>query len=151
GVGSFTVQLAKHFGARVTGVCSTGKVELVRSLGADDVIDYKTDAVTGQFDVIIEIAGGRPLSESRKLLTPKGALVIVGGEGGGRVFGLTGHSMLAPLRSLFVSQKLVGLMAVESADDLALLAALLSSGAITSAIDRTFALDEAPGALTYLQ
>lgn len=151
GVGSFTVQLAKHFGARVTGVCSTAKVELVRSLGADEVIDYKTDAVTGQFDVIVETAGGRTISESRALLTREGVLVIVGGEGGGRVFGLAGRTMSAPLRSMFVSQRLVGLMALESAEDLAVLAELLSAGSITPAIDTVYALDKAPDAIRHLE
>lgn len=151
GVGSFTVQLAKHFGARVTGVCSTSKVALVRSLGADEVIDYTKDAVTGSFDVVIETAGGRSLAESRALLTREGVLVVVGGEGGGRVFGLAGRTVVAPLKSMFVSQKLAGLFAVESSDDLALLSSLLSSGAITPAIDRTFSLDEAPDAIRHLQ
>jgi len=150
GVGSFTVQLAKHFGAHVTGVCSTGKVELVRSLGADAVIDYTSEPVTGEFDVVIDIAGGRALRDSRRLLAPKGVLVIVGGEGGGRVFGLAGRSLAAPFLSMFSSQKLVGLFATESADDLAALAELLASGAITPSIDRTFSLAEAPDAIRHL-
>lgn len=150
GVGSFAVQLAKHFGAHVTGVCSTGKVEFVKSLGADAVIDYKTDAVTGQFDVVLDVAGGRSVSEGRALLTEKGTLVVVGGEGGGRVFGLAGRSLAAPLRSMFGAQKLVGLFAVENGDDLELLGGLLSSGAIRTAIDRTLPLDGVPDALRHL-
>ncbi len=151
GVGSFAVQLAKHVGAHVTGVCSTSKVELVRSLGADAVIDYTAEPVTGEFDVVIDIAGGRSLGESRKLLAPKGILVVVGGEGGGRVFGLAGRSFAAPFLSLFGSQKFVGLFATESQDDLAALAELLASGAITPAVDRTFSLAEAPDAIRHLE
>jgi NADPH:quinone reductase-like Zn-dependent oxidoreductase len=151
GVGSFTVQLAKHFGAHVTGVCSTGKVGLVRLLGADAVIDYTSEPVSGEFDVVIDTAGGRSLRESRKLLAPKGTLVVVGGEGGGRVFGLAGRSLAAPFLSMFGSQKLVGLFATESADDLVTLAGLLASGAITPAIDRTFPLAEAADAIRHLE
>lgn len=150
GVGSFAVQLAQHFGAHVTGVCSTSKVELVRSLGADAVIDYTAEPVVGEFDVVIDIAGGRSLRESRGLLSPKGVLVIVGGEGGGKVFGLAGRSIGAPFLSMFSSQKLVGLFATESQDDLVALAELLASGAITPAVDRTFSLAEAPDAIRYL-
>jgi len=150
GVGSFAVQLAKRFGAHVTGVCSTRKVEFVRSLGADAVIDYKTDAVTGKFDVVLDVAGGRSVSESRALLADKGTLVVVGGEGGGRVFGLAGRALEAPFRSLFSAQKLVGLFAVENRGDLRLLADLLSSGAIRTAIDRTYPLEGVPDALRHL-
>lgn len=150
GVGSFAVQLAKRAGAHVTGVCSSSKVELVRSLGADEVVDYTKDAVTGQFDVVIETAGGRSLEESRSLLTPRGALVIVGGEGGGRVFGLAGRTMTAPLRSLFVSQKLVGLFAAESRDDLVTLGGLLASGELRVPAGATYSLDEVPSAITDL-
>jgi NADPH:quinone reductase-like Zn-dependent oxidoreductase len=150
GVGSFAVQLAKHFGAHVTGVCSTRKVELVKSLRADTVIDYKTDAVTGQFDVVLDVAGGRSVSEGRTLLTENGTLVVVGGEGGGRVFGLAGRALEAPLKSMFSQKKLVGLFAVENGADLAILAELLSSGAITTAIDRTYPLEGVPDALRHL-
>lgn len=150
GVGSFAVQLAKHFGAYVTGVCSTGKVEFVSSLGADAVVDYKTDAVTGKFDVVLDVAGGRSVEEGRALLTEKGTLVVIGGEGGGRVFGLAGRALEAPLKSMFSKQKLVGLFAVENRADLAVLGQLLSSGAITTAIDRTFPLEGVPDALRHL-
>jgi NADPH:quinone reductase-like Zn-dependent oxidoreductase len=150
GVGSFAVQLAKHFGAHVTGVCSTGKVEFVKSLGSDAMIDYKTDAVTGKFDVVLDVAGGRSVSEGRALLTENGTLVVVGGEGGGRVFGLAGRALEAPLKSMFSRQKLVGLFAVENRADLAVLGDLLSSGAITTAIDRTYPLEGAADALRHL-
>src|SRR4051794_3471488 len=87
GVGSFAVQLAKARGAHVTGVCSTAKVDLVRRLGADEVIDYTRDPLTGQYDLILDIAGNRTLSTLRALLTPHGTLVIVGGENGGNFSG----------------------------------------------------------------
>lgn len=151
GVGSFAVQLAKRTGAHVTGACSTAKVSLVRELGADEVVDYTKDAVAGEFDVIVETAGGRSLSESRSLLTAKGALVIVGGEGGGRVFGTFGRTLAAPLASMFGKQKLAGLMAAESRDDLVALGGLLASGELRAPVDRAFTLDEAPDAITYLQ
>lgn len=150
GVGSFAVQLAKLFGAHVTGVCSTGKVALVRSLGADEVVDYTKDAVTGSFDVVVETAGGRSLAESRELLRGRGVLVIVGGEGGGRVFGLAGRTFAAPFASLGRRQKVVGLLATESRDDLVRLGDLLASGSLRVPVDRVLGLDEAPDAITYL-
>src|SRR5207247_11037507 len=109
GVGSFAVQIAKAFGGRVTGVCSTTKVDLVRSIGADDVIDYTRDdfADRGQrYDLILDIAGNRSVSHLRRALAPRGILVIVGGEGGGRWFGGIDRQLRALLLSPFVSQKL---------------------------------------------
>lgn len=150
GVGSFAVQLAAHFGADVTGVCSTGKVELVRSLGASHVIDYTSDDVTGRFDVVLDLAGGRTVAEGRALLTERGTLVIIGGEGGGRVLGLAGRSLVAPLRSLFTRQNLIGLFAVEKYDDLVTLGELLASGTITTPIERTFPLEGVPDAIRHL-
>ena len=100
GVGSFAVQIAKAFGAQVTGVCSTTKLELVRSIGADEVIDYTREdfAETGQrYDVILDIAGNRSVSHLRRALAPKGTLVIVGGEGGGRWFGGIDRQLRAQL------------------------------------------------------
>lgn len=156
GVGSFAVQLAKHFGAHVTGVCSTSKLELVRSLGADAVVDYTKDPLSvdethGAFDVIIDTAGNRPLRMLRRLLTPRGTLVIVGAEGGTRFLGSLDRSLRAALWSPFVGQKLLTLMADESADNLAALPDLLASGAITPAIDRTFPLAETPDAIRHLE
>lgn len=156
GVGSFAVQLAKHFGAEVTGVCSTSKVELVRSLGAGAVVDYtkeplSVDETRGAFDVIVDAAGNRPLRMLRRLLTPRGTLVIVGAEGSGRVLGPLNRTLRAGLVSPFVSQRLVGLMATEKHEDLLTLAELLSSGAITPAIDRTFPLAGAPDAIRHLE
>ena len=110
GVGLFAVQIAKALGAEVTGVCSTTKVALVRSVGADHVIDYTQDDIgsNGQrYDVIIDMGGNRPLSQLRRSLTPRGTLVLVGGEGGGRWIGSAmGRSLRALLLSPFVSQKL---------------------------------------------
>ena len=110
GVGSFAVQLAKAFGATVTGVCSTAKTDLVRSLGADRVIDYTTGdiAAGGQrFDLVLDIGGNRPVAVLRRLLKPKGTLVLVGGEGGGRWTGL-GRQLRSMMLSPFVGQRLGG-------------------------------------------
>ena len=156
GVGSFAVQLAKHFGAHVTGVCSTSKTELVRSLGADAVVDYtreplSVDKTRGTFDVIIDTAGNRSLRMLRRLLTPRGTLVIVGAEGSGRVLGPLTRMLRAAIVSPFMSQRLIGLMAAEKHDDLVTLAELLASGAITPAIDRVFPLAETPDAIRHLE
>ena len=150
GVGSFAVQLAKHFGAHLTGVCSASKVNFVRSLGADVVIDYTSQEVSGEFDVIIDTGGNRPLRVLRDLLREKGRLVIVGGEGGGRLFGPMGRYVQAGITSLFSGQKLSALFAVEKQADLVVLAGLLESGAITPAIDRVFPLEETPDAVRHL-
>ena len=122
GVGTFAVQIAKAFGAEVTGVCSTSKLDLVRSIGADDVIDYtRQDFTDGsrRWDVIVDTAGRRPVSRLRRALTPKGTLVIVGGDGGGRWTGGFFRGMLrAPLLSLFVGQRLDWLNSKVSVEDL---------------------------------
>ncbi|MCB1280824.1 MAG: NAD(P)-dependent alcohol dehydrogenase [Salinibacterium sp.] len=151
GVGSMTVQLAKHFGATVTGVCSTAKVALVRSLGADDVIDYVHGTLQGIYDVIVDTAGNRLLGTLRRLLTPKGRLVIVGGEGGGSVLGALKRNLRAAAMGPFTGQKLIGLMAMESPDDLAIMRDLLACGAITAPIERTFSLAEAADAIRHLE
>jgi NADPH:quinone reductase-like Zn-dependent oxidoreductase len=143
GVGSYAVQLAKAFGAEVTGVCSTGKVELVRSLGADAVIDYTTSDIAGTgklYDVILDTAGNRPLSVLRRLLVPKGTLVIVGGEGGGKLTGGFERSLGAPLVSLFSGHKFKGLVAKETHLDLEALASLIESGSVKPAVDKVFPL-----------
>jgi NADPH:quinone reductase-like Zn-dependent oxidoreductase len=154
GVGSFAVQIAKSYGAHVTGVCSTMKVDLVRSIGADDVIDYTrrdfTDGVR-RFDVIVDTAGNRSLSRLRRALTAKGILVIVGGEGGGRWLGGFDRPILrAPVLSAFVSQKLRALVSTEGQDDLLVLKELVEAGKISPVIDRTYPLNEAPEAIRYL-
>jgi NADPH:quinone reductase-like Zn-dependent oxidoreductase len=151
-VGTFAVQLAKAFGAEVTGVCSGPKADLVRSLGADHVIDY-----TGQgfargdrkFDLVIDIGGGNPVSRLRRTLTPRGRLVIVGGEGD-RWTGV--HRQLwASLMSLFVRQKLGTFIVKENAGDLQFLNGLIEAGQVKPVIDRTYPLDAAPEAVRYFE
>jgi NADPH:quinone reductase-like Zn-dependent oxidoreductase len=153
GVGAYAVQLAKSFGARVTGVCSTAKTELVRSIGADHVIDYTRDDFSDgakQWDLILDTAGNRKLSVLRRALKPRGTLVIVGGEGGGKLTGGFERSLRALVLSLFVGQKLTGLVAVERAEDLRTLAGLIEAGKVTAVIDRSFALGDAPAAIDYM-
>ena len=152
GVGTYAVQLAKARGAHVTGVCSTAKTELVRELGADAVVDYKRESITGRYDVILDIAGDRPLSQLRQHLTPKGTLVIVGGEGGGKIVGSVARTLRAALLSPFVGQQLKGLMATaENPADLLELKRLIEDGAVTPVLDRTFPLSDAVAAIAYVQ
>jgi NADPH:quinone reductase-like Zn-dependent oxidoreductase len=155
GVGTLTVQIAKAFGAQVTGVSSTSKMDLVRSVGADEVIDYtRQDFTDGsrRWDLIIDTAGRRPLSRLRRAVAPKGTLVIVGGDGGGRWTGGFFRGVLrAPLLSLFVGQRLVGLATKERKKDLLALAELIEAGKVTPVIDRTFPLIEAAEAIRYLE
>jgi NADPH:quinone reductase-like Zn-dependent oxidoreductase len=155
GVGTLAVQIAKALGARVTGVTSTRKLELVRSIGADEVIDYtREDFMDGsrRWDVIIDTAGRRPLRKLRRALTPKGSLVIVGGDGGGRWTGGFFRGMLrGPLLSLFVGQKLGGLTSKLNQADLQAVADLAEAGEVTPIVDRTFDLVEAADALRYLE
>ena len=154
GVGTLAVQIAKGSGATVTGVCSTSKADLVRSIGADDVIDYtREDFADGsrRWDLIVDTAGRRPLSQLRRALTPKGTLVIVGGDGGGRWTGGFFRGVLrAPLVSLFVGQRMVGLATKIKHDDLVALTELIEAGTLTPVIDRTYPLIEAPDAIRYL-
>jgi NADPH:quinone reductase-like Zn-dependent oxidoreductase len=155
GVGTLTVQIAKSFGAVVTGVCSTAKEELVRSLGADDVIDYtRRDFADGtrRWDVIVDTAGRRPVTALRRALTARGVLVIVGGEGGGHWTGGFFRQVLrAPLVSLFTRQRLRPLVSKEPHADLEALRELIEAGAVTPVVDRTFPLIEAPDAVRYLE
>jgi len=155
GVGSLAVQIAKAMGAVVTGVCSTSKKDLVRSIGADDVIDYtREDFLDGarHWDLIIDTAGRRPLSRLRRALAPKGALVIVGGDGGGHWTGGFFRGVLrAPLVSLFVGQRLRGLNSKVKQQDLVALRELIEAGKVVPVIDRTFPLSEAPQAIRYLE
>jgi NADPH:quinone reductase-like Zn-dependent oxidoreductase len=155
GVGSLAVQIAKTFGANVTGVSSTSKVDLVRSIGADDLIDYTREDFTDgtrRWDVIIDTAGRRPLSQLRRALTPKGTLVIVGGDGGGRWTGGFFRGVLrAPLVSLFVGQRLLGLATRVKREDLLTLKELIEAGTLRPVIDRTYPLIEAADAIRYLE
>src|ERR671919_346563 len=155
GVGTLTVQVAKAFGAKVAGVCSTSKVDLVRSIGADKVIDYTREDFTDgsrRWDVIIDTAGRRPPSRMRRAGAPNGTLVIVGGDGGGRwTAGFFRWVLRAPLLSVFVGQRLVGLATKERKEDLLALAELIEAGKVTPVIDRTFPLIEAAEAIRYLE
>jgi NADPH:quinone reductase-like Zn-dependent oxidoreductase len=151
GVGTFAVQLAKAFEAHVTGVCSTTKVELVQSIGAERVIDYtREDFADGaqRYDLILDTAGRRSLSHLRRALTPQGTLVIVGGEGGGRWTGGFERSLRAVLLSRLVGQQLRGLSPVERQEDLLFLKDVIEAGKVTPVISRTYPLDEAPKALS---
>ena len=153
GVGSFAVQIAKAFGAHVTGVCSTTKVDLVRSIGADEVIDYTTDdfADVGQtYDLILDTAGNRPVSHLRRALASRGTLVIGGGEGGGRWFGV-GRQLRALMLSPFVSQKLGTFIAKQNGEDLLVLKELIEAGKVTPVIGKTYPLSEVPAAIRYLE
>ena len=153
-VGLFAVQLAKAFGAQVTGVCSTPQVELVRSIGADEVIDYtRADITAGtrQWDLILDTAGHRSLSQLRRALTPKGTLVIVGSEGRGRWLGGFDRSLRAPMLSRFVGQRLRMLASKPRQDDLVVLAELIEAGKLTPIIDRTYPLGEVPEAIRQLE
>ena len=154
GVGTYAVQLAKAFGAAVTGVCSTSKADLVRAIGADEVVDYTREDFTDgtrQFDLILDTAGRRPLSHLRRALTPQGTLVIVGGEGGDRWLGGFQRQIFAPVRSRFSQQKLLGLISKERQRDLLTLKDLIEEGKLTPVIGRTFPLSEAPQAIRYLE
>ena len=152
GVGSWAVQLARHFGAHVTAVCSTSKVEFVRSLGATSAIDYtKVPLPTdGRFDVILDLAGNRPLSVLRKGLAPRGTLVLGGGEGGDRFFGGMGRTLRAALWSMFLKQRLAMLMGFVKPEPLQALADILGQTGVTPAVDRTFPLEEAANGMREL-
>jgi NADPH:quinone reductase-like Zn-dependent oxidoreductase len=154
GVGTFTVQIAKAMGATVTGAASTSKLDLVRSIGADDVIDYTREDFTDgsrTWDVIVDMAGRRPLGELRRALTPKGRLVVVGGDGGGPWTGGFFRGMLwGPIVSIFVGQRLGGLTAKTTKEDLLALSELIEAGSVTPVVDRTFDLVEAAEAVRYL-
>lgn len=152
GVGTYAVQLAKAFGANVTGVCSTAKVDLVRSLGADRVIDYTHDDFadgTERYDLIVDIGGSSPLSRLRRALAPKGTLVIVGGEGGGTLTGM-GRQLRALALSPFVRQRLTLLVPKERHADLERLTEHIEAGTVTPSIDRTYPLDQAADAMGQL-
>jgi NADPH:quinone reductase-like Zn-dependent oxidoreductase len=155
GVGTFAVQLAKAFGAEVTGVCSAGKVELVRSLGADRVIDRgQEDFADGRerYDLILDTAGVRSLSDLRRALTPDGTAVIVGGEGGGRwLGGFQRQIFWAPLGALRRGRRVRALAQVERGDDLRYLNGLFKSGQVTPVIERTYPLAEAAEAVRRLE
>jgi NADPH:quinone reductase-like Zn-dependent oxidoreductase len=156
GVGTFAVQLAKSYGADVTGVCSTRNLDLVRSIGADHVIDYTKEdfSKTGQrYDLILDNVGTQPLSQFRRALQPKGQCVMIGGGGpnDGRLIGPMARPFEAMLISPFVSQKLGMLFAQLNHDDLAFLGDLMQSGKVTPVIDRTYKLSGLADAIRYLE
>ena len=154
GVGTFEVQIAKRFGAEVTGVCSTEKADLVRSIGADHVLDYKRDQISDggrRYDVILDIAGNRPLSELRRALTDRGTLVIVGGETGGRWLGGFDRSLRAVALSPFVSQSLGMLTSKENTADLEALRELIETGDVVPTVDHTYPLSETAAAIHDVQ
>ena len=153
GVGSFAVQLAHAFGAHVTGVSSPSKVDLVRSLGADDVIDYTQEDIAnppGRFDLILDTAGNRRLSHLRRALARGGTLVLVGGEGGGRWLGGFDRGVRAVALSPFVPQKLRMLISTEGADDIHALKDLIEAGKLKPVVERTYPLADAPDAIRHL-
>jgi NADPH:quinone reductase-like Zn-dependent oxidoreductase len=152
GVGSFAVQIAKAFGARVTGVSSTSKVDLVRSIGADDVIDYTREEIadgTRRYDVIFDTAGDREVSYLRGALTPKGTLVLAGGEGGGRWLGM-GRVLRARAMSPFLGQKMTNFLERPNAEDLLALKDLIEAGKVTPVIGATYPLSDVPTAMREL-
>jgi NADPH:quinone reductase-like Zn-dependent oxidoreductase len=153
GVGTFAVQLAKLFGAAVTGVCSTSKVELVRSIGADRVVDYTREDFAGgdRYDAILDTAGNRSLSRLRRALTPNGTLVIVGGEGGGRWLGGFDRQLRAQVLSVFGHHKMGTWISTQPRGDLEALRELLEAGKVTPVVDRTFPLSEVADAIRYLR
>jgi NADPH:quinone reductase-like Zn-dependent oxidoreductase len=153
GVGSYAVQLAKAFGAEVTGVAGTAKLDLVRSLGADRVLDYTRDDYADgshHYDLVLDIAGNPGLSRLRRALTPKGTAVLVGGEDGGNLTGGMNRSLRALLLSPFVGQRLAWFVAKERASDLERLTDLIEAGQVTPSIDRTYPLEQVPDAMRHL-
>jgi NADPH:quinone reductase-like Zn-dependent oxidoreductase len=156
GVGTFAVQIAKSFGADVTGVCSTRNVDLVRSLGADHVIDYTKEdfAKSGQrYDVILDNVPNHSLSDCRGVLTPQGKYVMIGGGGpnDSRWVGPFGRVIKTMVMSPFISQQMGMMMADTSQKDLTILADMMQSGKVKPVIDRTYKLSEVPAAIAYLE
>jgi NADPH:quinone reductase-like Zn-dependent oxidoreductase len=156
GVGTFAVQLAKSYGADVTGVCSARNIELVQSLGADHVIDYtKEDFTKGdqRYDVVIDNVANHSLSECRRVLTPNGIYVMIGGGGASEqgFVGALGKALNAAVYSRFVKQKMGMMMAQPSTQDLTLLAGMVESGKLKAIIDRTYKLDQVPEAVRYVE
>jgi NADPH:quinone reductase-like Zn-dependent oxidoreductase len=151
GVGTFAVQIAKSYGAEVTGVCSTRNVGMVRSLGADHVIDYKKEDYTDsgrQYDLIVDMVGNHGLLANRRVMSPAGTLVLVGG-GKGNWIGPMARPLTALVLSPFVGQEFVTLFAGLNKEDLALLADLMQTGEMTAVLDQTFPLTEVPDAIRY--
>ncbi len=154
GVGTFAVQIAKALGAHVTAVCSTRNVELARTLGADRVIDYTREDFTRggeRYDLLLDVAGGRPWSALRRVLERGARLVLVGGPMGNPVLGPVGHLLRVRLASLGASQKVVFFIAKFTPEDLLALGQMLEAGRIKPVIDRRYTLAEVPEALGYIR
>jgi NADPH:quinone reductase-like Zn-dependent oxidoreductase len=158
GVGTFAVQIAKSFGAEVTGVCSTRNVDMVRSIGANHVIDYTQQdfAKSGQsygqrYDLILDCVGNHSLLACRRVLTPKGIHVGVGGPSGPWMIGPLARAITGPVLSRFVSQKFVTFMARSNKEDLTIMRDLMAAGKVTPVIDKRYSLSEVPEAIRYLE
>ena len=157
GVGTFAVQIAKSYGTEVTGVCSTRNIEMVRSIGADHVIDYTKEDFTKsdkRYDLIFDLVGNHSFPERRQILNPNGICVMAGIGGAGWHDGFVGRlfgELNAYLRSRFVSQKFMTYLARLNQADLAILSDLMRDGKITPVIDKIYKFNEVPAALTYLE
>ena len=154
GVGPFGVQIAKSFGAHVTGVCSARNVELVRGIGADEVVDYTREDFTKRgerYDVVLDLVGNRSLRAWRAVLSPAGIYVGAAGTADPWMIRPLAQMAAAPVLSLFGSRKLVSVLARISAEDLALVGDLVASGKVTPVIDRRYELSEVPDAIRYLE
>jgi NADPH:quinone reductase-like Zn-dependent oxidoreductase len=154
GVGTFAVQIAKWFGADVTGVCSTRNVKMVRSIGADQIIDYTQEDFTksGQrYDLIFDCVGNHSLLACRRVLNPKGIYIAVGGPSGRWMIGPLARGITALVLSRFVSQKLVMVLARRSKEDLTIMRELMEAGKVTPIIDKRYRLSEVPEAIRYLE
>jgi NADPH:quinone reductase-like Zn-dependent oxidoreductase len=154
GVGTFAVQIAKYFGADVTGVCSTRNVEMVRSIGADHVIDYSREDVlnSGQkYDLIFQLAGTTSPGGFRRVLTPRGTLILSSGDSKGRIIGPVSRLIKAALLSPFISQAIPFFLMKPSSSDLEFLKDLIEAGHVTPVIDRTYPLSESADAIRYLE
>ncbi|WP_299952626.1 NAD(P)-dependent alcohol dehydrogenase [uncultured Modestobacter sp.] len=153
GVGTFAVQLAAHLGAEVTGVCSGPKADVVRSLGAHHVIDHThEDALAGdqRYDVVLDTGGNRPIGRLRRALTPRGRLVVIGGETGGRWLGGIDRQLRAHLLSPFVGQTLGTFISSENARDLDALRELIEASALSPVVDQAFPLDQVAAGIRHL-
>jgi NADPH:quinone reductase-like Zn-dependent oxidoreductase len=150
GVGTLAVQLAVAAGAEVTGVCGPAKADLVRELGATHVVDYTRAEISGRFDAVLDFAGQRPLRLLRRVMTPRGRLVLGGSETGGRWLGGLDRQLRAALLSPFVGQALRSLLSSENGADLRILGELAESGRLVPVVDRTFELAATAEAMAYL-
>jgi NADPH:quinone reductase-like Zn-dependent oxidoreductase len=154
GVGTFAVQIAKSFGADVTGVCSTRNLDMVRAIGADHVIDYTQEDFTKgrqRYDLILDCVGNHSLSACRSVLNPKGRCIIVGAPDSRWMIGLLARPIKALVLSRFVSQKFVMLIAKINKEDLTIMCELMKAGNVTPVIDRRYRLGEVPEAIRYLE